>query len=123
MYNRFEGVYSKVAQLVECSAVNRVVVGSIPTLGVGYSMKIADMENGAVYHIRTGRYRDDMYDPDWSPWRDAALYVQRDPKDRVCVIALTDEGWAEYDPRHDKPRHGTLETEGYYLEIDGLEDE
>jgi hypothetical protein len=84
-------------------------------------MTVGTLTDGQTVRYRAGRYRDDMDRPDWEPWTEGMIYVQRDGKGQVCVLALKDRlDWAEYDPRHSPPENSTLEAGGYYLEIEGL---
>jgi hypothetical protein len=86
-------------------------------------MKIQDLQNGQIVRYRMGRYQDDLPAPDWGAWRNGPLYVQRF-KGVAVTLTPRNDNWADYDPRRDKPSYGgTLECEGYYLQIEGLEDE
>lgn len=93
-------------------------------------MKINDLRNGQTVVARWGRYVATKDEPDWCPWKNVSLYVQRDAKGQIVMIALQGEEWAEYDPRHDyyeahpsgfPPSPAGLLCEDYYLEIEGLE--
>ena len=84
-------------------------------------MTVADLQNGSKVRYRVGRYHDDMSHPDWQPWTFGPLYVQRDNKGQVAIVTLEDGSWAEYDPRRCPPVNGVFESEGYYLEVTGLE--
>lgn len=81
-------------------------------------MTVNDLSDGQTVRYRVGRYAHGMSHPKWEPWTTGPLYIQRDDKGRVCVLAIRDRlDWAEYDPRRDEPDQGTFVTEGYYLEI------
>lgn len=70
--------------------------------------------------------------PAWGPWREQAIYIQRDvPKKgtpQICTLAILDANTAEYDPRRDATMEDVdgeqvlcLQTEDYYLQIKGVE--
>jgi hypothetical protein len=83
------------------------------------AMRISDLQDNQVVRARWGRAGRTA--PDFGPWRDAPLYVQRDNKGNVVVVALRlppGEDWAEYNPRDFQG--GLFVAEDYYLEIEGL---
>ncbi len=65
--------------------------------------------------VRTGRAGRDAVE--WSEPFESALYLQRDAAGRVCVLALRDANFAEFDPRHSEESPGLFVIEDYYLEL------
>lgn len=87
-------------------------------------MKISELQDGQIVTLRTGRAG--RHAVEWGMWRPATLYIQRNKKGEVVVIAIKSEGWAEYSPRDWNPPfdgnpHGTFVAEDYYMEIEGVE--
>jgi len=85
-------------------------------------VKVTDLQDGQVVRARWGRAGREG--PDWGPWQDVPLYVQRHMGKVVCVT-LQDIAWAEGDERDLSPpaegeKNAYFVVEDYYLEIDGL---
>lgn len=75
-------------------------------------MNINKLKNGQIVTARWGRTGREA--PEWNNWQDAELYVQFH-NDKICIITLKNEVWAEYSP--DDYDDGIFLTEDYYLEI------
>jgi hypothetical protein len=75
-------------------------------------------QSGVRAVVRTGRAGRTAVE--WSAPRVAALYLQKDLQGRTCVVALQDEDFAEFDPRHCMEDDGSLVAEDYYLEVQKL---
>lgn len=82
-------------------------------------MKIADLQNGQTVRCRTGRAGRTA--AEYGPWREAALYVQRNTKGRVVIITLRDGSTAEFGPENFEPSYKEFCVEDYYLQIEGLQ--
>ena len=83
-------------------------------------MTLDDLRDGQEVPLRTGRYREGLSHPDWSAWRTATLSIQRGSTGDIVFLSIKGESWAEYCPAHEPPSFGVFETEGYYLQIEGL---
>lgn len=59
-------------------------------------------------------------EPEWMPWRSHLLYVQRNADGEIVTIALHGISWAEYRPDDYSDEYNVFESEGYYLQIEGL---
>jgi hypothetical protein len=55
-------------------------------------MRVSDLPNGQVVRARWERYRDNMTYPDWCPWQDVRLDVQRNRRGEVVVVTLLHRG-------------------------------
>lgn len=73
------------------------------------------VQHGDMYMVRTGRMSTQCVM--WSEPFVAKLHVQRDPSGEVCLLALQDVDFAEFDPRHDAEEDDKFVTEDYALEI------
>jgi hypothetical protein len=83
-------------------------------------MKLNELRDGQVVRCRTGRAGAERVT--WNEWRDAPLFVQRNPKTNdVTVVTVRDQDWAEAGPE-DLCEDGILLVEDYYLQIAGLEE-
>jgi hypothetical protein len=85
-------------------------------------MRVDDLQDGQVVRARWGRAG--RAAPNWGPWQDVALYVQRHMGKVVCVT-LRDISWAEGDARDlvgpdEWQKNAYFVVEDYYLEIEGL---
>ena len=85
-------------------------------------MRVNDLQNDQKVRARWGRAGREG--PNWGPWRDVQLFVQRS-KGRVAVVALKDISWAECSEDDLCSPSGDLQNayflvEDYYLEIEGL---
>lgn len=84
-------------------------------------MKINDLQDGQVVTLRKGMAG--RHDVDWNAWEDAKLYVQKNKKGEIVIVAIDikDGNWAEYSPNQDYQGNGIFTAEDYYMEIQGLE--
>ena len=88
-------------------------------------MKISELQDGQIVTLRTGRAG--RHAVEWGMWRPATLYIQRNKKGEVVIIAIKSENWAEYSPKHDynppfgNDPNGTFTAEDWYMQIEGVE--
>ena len=82
-------------------------------------MKIADLQKDQTVRCRTGRAG--RAAAEYGPWREAALYVQRNAKGQVVLVTLRDGSTAEFSPGDFEPSYKEFCVEDYYLQIEGLE--
>lgn len=81
-------------------------------------MKFSDLQSGTTIKLRTGYAgREDV---DWHAWKNAEIYIERNPAGEIFLITLADGTWAEYGRYDWSPHYNVFECEGYYMEIDGL---
>lgn len=85
-------------------------------------MKLEELEDGQTVRARWGRAGEEA--PNWGPWQEVRLHVQRH-KGRIVLVALKDVAWAEAGPRDlcppdDGSENAYFVVEDYYLEIDQL---
>lgn len=85
-------------------------------------MKIGDLQDGQVVRARWGRAGEEA--PNWGPWKDVRLTVQRH-KGKVVLVTLKDFPWAEGTERDlagpdAGQKNAYFVVEDYYLEIEGL---
>ena len=92
-------------------------------------MKISELQNNQTVIARIGRAgrtgveweKNPISNQEWNP---LTLYVQKDPKGKLCIITLKDQSWAEAslnDFCPDSHLGGTFVVEDYYLQIANLE--
>jgi len=73
-------------------------------------------ESGARALVRTGRHGRTCIE--WSEPFETTLYLQKDRKGEVCVVALENPSdFAEFDPRYNRETETLLTIEDYALEI------
>jgi hypothetical protein len=98
-------------------------------------VKINDLQDGQIVRARWGRAGSE--EPDFGPWQDVALSVQRLPMTPassrprldgmkpgdVIIVTLRDTNWADGHPRDFAmaPGGGIFTVEDYQLQIQGLE--
>lgn len=87
-------------------------------------MKINDLQDGQQVTVRTSR-RDNIDGdaPEWSEWRQATLFIQRDKKTQnVIAVGFRSFEWAEYDVRyHYDAKYNEFLAEEYRAQIKELE--
>jgi hypothetical protein len=96
-------------------------------------LKLSELQNDQVVCARWGRYVEGRDTPKWGSWTDVRLYVQRvrpqtQARGQAGAIAVltirrldgTPLNWAEYGPEDFDPHYNVFESEGYYLEVEGL---
>lgn len=77
-------------------------------------MDYQKLNNGCVVVGRTGRAG--RTGVEWDSFREYTLYIQKNQKGQVCVLALQDCNFAEFDPRI-CAEGDLLIVEDYYFEV------
>ena len=85
-------------------------------------MKVNDLEDGQVVSARWGSAGKEA--PDWGPWVQVRLAVQR-AKGKVVLVTLKDFGWVEASEQDlcdpdEGSKNAYFLVEDQYLEIEGL---
>lgn len=74
------------------------------------------LTSGVKARVRLGRHGRNAIE--WELPLESGLFLQRDHKGRVCVVAVMERAdFAEFDPRHDTEGPNLLTTEDYALEV------
>jgi hypothetical protein len=100
------------------------------------SVKLTDLTDGQEATARLGRYVDGLNEPQWGPWQPVKLYVVRRVKPLPAhlrrrtrdpnvgdIITLVATQLSSCEFSQSDFEQGTFNTEGYYLQIQNLEDQ
>jgi hypothetical protein len=81
----------------------------------GNHVALEALESGVRARVRTGFHG--THAIEWSHPFESGLHLQKDKDGRVCLVALKDRDFTEFDPRYDTEELNLFCSEGDVLQI------
>jgi hypothetical protein len=85
------------------------------TKQMGNPVALEMLDSGVRARVRTGFHG--THAIEWSYPFESGLHLQKDKNGRVCLVALKDRDFTEFDPRYDREGPNLFCSEGDVLEI------